>query len=243
VRAFARPGLVRSGLVAETANLTRLPAWRNARRLTSHSAETGVWHRVDLAARVSAPALGGYRDARFPPGTAARRTPALRSQLRPARRAPRLRCRPEGSAPAGAARRSLSTASGVRPGRGGVIAMPRTRSSGSRPADDSLGDIGGVSTRPSEPGAPRVQSAYHRACGLYAIRTLRIAARPGVSAPGRGRVRDRELFGRSLLSSLVHAVRSGRWPWLGRLGGLSWRGPRRLRGNRRAVSAMLGQAS
>jgi hypothetical protein len=35
------------------------------------------------------------------------------------------RIRPEGSVPADAAGRSLSTASGVRPGRGGVIAMPR----------------------------------------------------------------------------------------------------------------------
>jgi hypothetical protein len=40
------------------------------------------------------------------------------------------RNRPEGSAPAGAARRSLSTTSGVRPGRGGVIAMPRTEAPG-----------------------------------------------------------------------------------------------------------------
>ena len=57
---------VRWSLVAETANLTRLPAWRNARRLTSHSAETGVWHRANLAARLR-PALGGV-PRRLPPG-------------------------------------------------------------------------------------------------------------------------------------------------------------------------------
>jgi hypothetical protein len=143
-------------------------------------------------------------------------------------------------APASATFRSCRSSS---LGREPACGFAQSRASGCRSPRDRDGDIGGVSTRPSEPGAPGVQSAYHRACGLYAIRTLRIAARPGVSAPGRGRVRDRELFGRSLLPSLVHAVRSGRWPWLGRLGGLSWRGPRRLRGNRRAVSAMLGQAS
>ena len=110
---------LRLALVAETANLTRLPAWRNARRLTSHSAETGVWHRVDLAARASAPALGGYRDARFPPGTAARRTPALRSQLRPARRAPRLRCRPDASV--------MHASNGVRAGSALSPQQPRIR--------------------------------------------------------------------------------------------------------------------
>jgi hypothetical protein len=45
--------------------------------------------------------------------------------------------RPEGSVPADAAGRSLSTASGVRPGRGGVIAMPRMRSQVATPTSRS----------------------------------------------------------------------------------------------------------
>ena len=77
------------------------------------------------ATRQAAPGRkSNSRDNSSQPGALALAWPRMRA---PAPGSPGACLRPEGSAPADAARRSLSTASGVRPGRGGVIAMPRGR--------------------------------------------------------------------------------------------------------------------
>src|ERR1035437_1304937 len=97
--------------------------------------------------------------------------------------------RPEGSAPAGAARRSLSTASGVRPGRGGVIAMPRFRAS--RPAVFETAPP----RRPKQKREPGL--SVQRGCSCFVRAAVSVCSRRGPRLGRRSLPPARLLFGGS----------------------------------------------
>ena len=132
---------------------------------------------------------GDCRSRRLPvlaePARSSKRRPLAHDRARPRRandrpHPRRARFRPEGSAPAGAARRSLSTASGVRPGRGGVIAMPRTHSSAYAGSHDCLAR---KAATPHGPGPAAARGAKEPRC----VRRSRRRAPPQPDSCSHGR--------------------------------------------------------